>query len=321
MPQAGMLESRAMPAALSLRHFLLAVAVMAVWGSNFVVAKYALDYLPPLLFATLRFALALVPAMFFLPRPACGWRNLGLYGVLIGVGQFGLLYISLGGGGGDRSAGGLISPGLASLVIQTQVFFTVGLAMLIKGERVRGYQWFALLLAASGLGVILAHTDGTTTPLGLTLILIGAACWAGGNITASRAGPVNMLSYVVWASAFAVPPLFALSLWFEGWEAMAAGMRNADALTWLAVGWQAWGNTLFGYGVWGWLLARYPAATIAPLALLVPVFGMGSSTLLLGESLPGWKLGAALLVMLGLALNLLWPRLQSWLRARQVPLD
>jgi len=146
-----------MPAALSLRHFLLAVAVMAVWGSNFVVAKYALGQLPPLLFATLRFALALVPAMFFLPRPACGWRNLGLYGVLIGVGQFGLLYIALsglgglsgvgghagGGGGGDAggsSAGGLISPGLASLVIQTQVFFTVGLAMLIRGERVRAYQ-------------------------------------------------------------------------------------------------------------------------------------------------------------------------------------
>jgi len=169
--------------------------------------------------------------------------------------------------------------------------------------------------------VILAHTDGTTTPLGLTLILLGAACWAGGNITASRAGPVNMLAYVVWASTFAVPPLLVLSLWFEGWQAMAAGLRNADALTWLAVGWQAWGNTLFGYGVWGWVLARYPAATIAPLALLVPVFGMGSSALLLGESLPGWKLGAASLVMLGLALNLLWPRLQSRLRARGRPQD
>lgn len=287
---------------LSLRHFLLAVAVMAVWGSNFVVARYALDHLPPLLLATLRFALVLVPAMFLLPRPACGWRNLGLYGVLIGVGQFGLLYIAL---------GGHISPGLASLVVQTQVFFTVGLAMLVRGERVHRYQWLALLLAASGVGVILAHTDGTTTALGLTLMLLGAACWAGGNITATQAGPVNILAYVVWASAFAVPPLFVLSILFEGWNAMVAGVRDADALTWLAVLWQAWGNTMFGYGVWGWLLARYPAATIAPLALLVPVFGMGSSALLLSESLPAWKLGAAALVMAGLALNLLWPRWKS----------
>jgi O-acetylserine/cysteine efflux transporter len=293
-----------MPAALTLRHFLFAVAIMAVWGSNFVVAKYALASLPPLFFATLRFALALVPAMFFLPRPACGWRNLGLYGVLIGVGQFGLLYVAL---------DGHISPGLASLVIQTQVFFTVGLSMLIRRERVRPFQWFALLLAASGIGVILAHTDGTTTPLGLALILLGAACWAGGNITATQAGPVNILAYVVWASAFAVPPLLAMSLVLEGTDAIAAGVARADALTWLAVIWQAAGNTLFGYGGWGWLLARYPAATVAPLALLVPVFGMGSSTLVLGESLPAWKIIAALLVMAGLALNLLWPR---WRPAR-----
>jgi O-acetylserine/cysteine efflux transporter len=288
-----------MTASLSLRHFLLAVAVMAVWGSNFVVAKYALGHLPPLLFATLRFALALLPAAFFMPRPACGWRNLARYGLLIGVGQFGLLYIAL---------DGHISPGLASLVVQTQVFFTIGLAVLVRRERVRPYQWLALLVAAAGLGVIFVHTDGTTTALGMALMLLAAACWAGGNITATQAGPVNILAYVIWASAFAVPPLAVLSLAFEGTAAIAAGLRGADTLTWLAVAWQAWGNTLFGYGAWGWLLARYPAATIAPLALLVPVFGMGSSALLLAESLPAWKLAAAALVMAGLALNLWWPR-------------
>ena len=288
-----------MPSSLSPRHFLLAIALTAVWGSNFVVVPYALEHIPPLLFATLRFALALVPAMFFIARPACSWRNLGLYGVLIGVGQFGLLYIAM---------KGHISPGLASLVVQTQVFFTVGLSVLIRGERVRGYQWGALLLAAAGLGVILTHTGGVTTPLGVALMLVAAACWAGGNITATQAGPVNILSYVVWASAFAVPPLFLLSLVFEGWDAISTGVRDADAGTWLVVGWQAWGNTLFGYVTWGWLLARYPAATVAPMALLVPVFGMSSSALLLGEPLPAWKLVAALLIMLGLTINLLWPK-------------
>jgi O-acetylserine/cysteine efflux transporter len=59
--------------------------------------------------------------------------------------------------------------------------------------------------------------------------------------------------------------------------------------------------------MWGWLLARHAAATVVPLALLVPVFGMGSAALFLGEPLPAWKLGAAALVMSGLALNLLWP--------------
>ena len=88
---------------------------------------------------------------------------------------------------------------------------------------------------------------------------------------------------------------------------MQAGVLQADALTWAAVAWQAWGNTLFGYAAWGWLLARYPASTITPMALLVPVFGMGAAAWLLAEPLPAWKLLAAALVMTGLTLNVWWP--------------
>ena len=291
-----------MPAALPLRHFLLALAVVAVWGTNFVVIRVALDHLPPLLFAALRFTLALVPALFFLPRPSVPWRNLALYGVLIGVGQFGLLYVAM---------NGHISPGLASLVIQMQVFFTIGLAMRLAGERVLGFQWLALLLATGGIAIIVTHTDGATTVPGLLLVLLAALSWAGGNIAAKQGRPSNMLAYVVWSSAFAIPPLFAMSLAVEGWDAISAGVREADAATWAAVAWQAWGNTLFGYAAWGWLLARHPAATISPMALLVPVFGMGASALWLAESLPMWKLAAAALVMAGLAMNLLWPRMRA----------
>jgi O-acetylserine/cysteine efflux transporter len=125
------------------------------------------------------------------------------------------------------------------------------------------------------------------------------------------AGKVEMLGYVVWASLFAVPPLLALALLFEGWSAMMAGVRAAGPSTWAVIAWQAVGNTMFGYGVWGWLLARYPAATVAPMALMIPVFGMGASALVLGEPLQGWKLGAAALVMSGLALGMLWPRLSA----------
>ena len=291
-----------MNAALPLRHFLLALAVVSVWGTNFVVIKLALGHLPPLVFAALRFTLALLPAMFFLPRPTVRWQNLALYGLLIGVGQFGLLYVAM---------NGHISPGIASLVIQIQVFFTIGLSMRLTGERVRLYQWFALLLAASGIATILLHTDGTTTPLGLGMVLVAAMAWAGGNMAAKRGAPANMLAYVVWSSAFAIPPLFALAIVFDGWEAVVAGVLGSGPSAWAAVAWQAWGNTLFGYAAWGWLLARNPAATITPMALLIPLFGMGASALWLGEPLPGWKLAAAALVMAGLALNLLWPRIHA----------
>lgn len=125
-----------------------------------------------------------------------------------------------------------------------------------------------------------------------------------------------MLSYVVWAGPFSVVPLVAAALVFEGPSAMLTGIVQADAATWSAVLWQAVGNTLFGYAVWGWLLGRYPVASIAPMTLLVPVFGIACSALFLGEPLQSWKLEAMALVMLGLFINVTWPKLVSALKAR-----
>ncbi len=291
------------PSQLSLRHALLGLAVVAVWGSNFVVIRFVLDQMPPLLFAALRFSIALLPAVFLIRRPRVPWSNLALYGALIGAGQFGLLYIAM---------QGHISPGLASLVIQMQVFFTIGLSVALSGERVQVLQWLALLLAAAGIGVIAAHADAATTPLGLALVLVAALCWACGNllVRVNRGG--NMLAYVVWASLFSAPPLFALSWAFEGGPAILHSLGHATVAAWLAVLWQAVGNTLFGYAAWGFLLARYPSAVVSPLALLVPVVGMASSAWWLGEPMPGWKLLAAMLVICGLVLGMLAPR---WLPA------
>ena len=294
------------PTSLSLRHALLALAVMAVWGSNFVVIRVGLDHLPPLLFAALRFSFAFLPAALFLKKPDVPWRNLAAYGVLIGAGQFGLLFLAM---------KGSISPGLASLVVQTQALFTIGLAMRLTGEKVRPFQYAALALAAAGIGVIIWRTDGSATPLGLALVLGAALCWAGGNLVARQTPGANMLNYVVWASLFSVPPLVVLAVIFEGWPAIAAGLARADAVTWAAVAWQSVGNTMFGYAVWGWLLSRYPTATVAPMSLLVPVFGMAASAVVLHEALPSWKLAAAGLVMAGLALNTFWPRISRVFRS------
>ncbi len=293
--------------ALSPRHALLALGVVAVWGTNFVVIKLALGHLPPLLFATLRFALAAVPGVFVLRRPAVPLAELALYGILIGVGQFGLLFIAISGG---------ITAGLASLIVQSQVFFTIALALWLNRERVQPVQVAALTLGAAGLAVIGAHSGGGTGVGGIALVLGAAFAWACGNIVQRRSAGVDMLAYVVWASLFTVPPLFALSLWREGWPAIVAGVGGASLGTWAAVVWQAVGNTMFGYGAWGFLLTRYPAATVAPWSLLVPVFGMATAALVLAEPLPAWKLGAGSLILGGLALTLLWPRLaRLWVTA------
>lgn len=293
-----------------LRHMLLAVAVVFVWGTNFVVIKIGLEELPPLVFAALRFIFVMLPAIFFLKKPDVPWRNLAAYGTCAGL-QFGILFLAM---------RGHISPGLASLIVQAQVFMTIGVSMLLTGERMKAYQWPALALAVSGIVVIGVHTDAATTVAGVAMVLAAAACWAGANIMSKQAGQINMLAYVAWSSPFAAVVLVALAFIFEGWDVIASGLGQAGWQSWAAVAWQSTGNSLFGYAAWAWLLSRYPASTVSPMALLVPVFGMSASALLLHEAMPLWKILAALMVMGGLALNLLWPRLRLYLNARSVGL-
>jgi O-acetylserine/cysteine efflux transporter len=287
---------------LSYSHLLLALSVVFIWGTNFVVIRWGLDGLPPFLFATLRFTLSALPWVFFIRRPAVPWRKLAAFGVFLGVGQFALMFLAM------RAD---ISPGLASLVVQVQVFFTIGLSLLTLGERVRGYQMIGLLLTVAGLTVIAAHLDATLTLKGLALVLAAAFFWACANMVAKSVGRIDMLGFMVWTSLFAVPPLFTLSWWLEGQAVMAVSVMQAGANIWVCVVWQAVGNTLFGYGAWNWLLSRHPAATVTPLAMLVPVFGMAASALALGETLPLWKLAAGALVLCGLAVIVLWPRLRA----------
>ncbi len=281
-------------AALPPRHALLALSVVAIWGSNFVVMKWALAAFSPIWLAALRFTLAALPLL-WIARPAAPWRILAGYGLLIGVGQFGLLFWAL------QSA---ISPGMASLVVQSQVFLTLLLALLWRGQRLRPIQGLALALAASGIAWIAWQLDGAASPLGLALVLGAALSWAVANLVGQAAGKVDMLGFMVWSSACAAPALISLALIFEGPQALVRGVQAAHWDSWLAVLWQAVGNTLYGYGIWGWLLARHAAVQVVPMALLVPVFGMGCSAWWLGESLAAWKLQGAALVMAGLGLNL-----------------
>jgi O-acetylserine/cysteine efflux transporter len=283
-------------------HLLLALAVVAVWGTNFVVIKGALAELPPLLLATMRFALSALPWLFFIRRPAVAWRHLVAYGVFIGF-MFGLLFLAM------RAD---VSPGLASLLMQSQVFFTLLLVAWLQHERMPRVQYAGLALATLGFVLIawqsFDQSHGDVTPLGLGLALGGALCWACGNVVSRSIGKVDMLGFMVWSSIFAVPPLLALSLIFEGPGAITGALPHASLAAWAAMLWQSLGNTLFGFGAWGWLLARHPAATITPVALLIPFFGMGASALLLGEPLQAWKLGAAALVVGGLVVNVLGAR-------------
>ena len=275
-------------------HLAAGVLIVAIWGTNFVVAHEALEHFPPITYSVLRFAVASLPLVWLIQPPRMRIHLIMAYGLLIGVGQFGLMLYAM---------DGHISAGLASLLIQTQAVFTVALALLLAGERPRAGNLIALALCVAGVAVIGLHASGGADALGVLLVLGAALGWAGGNMLAKRAGSINMLALMVWSGLAAVPPLLAAALILEGPELMMRSFTQADAFAWATVPWQAFANSLFGYSVWNWLLARHPAAEVAPIGLLVPVFGMSAAAWWLAEPMPGWKLAATTLVLTGLAVN------------------
>jgi O-acetylserine/cysteine efflux transporter len=280
---------------MKLSHQFLALLVVFIWGTNFVFIRLGLDELAPFTFATLRFALVAFPLMLFIPKPAVEWKYLVSYGVFIGFGQFGLLFWAMQAN---------ITPGLASLIVQMQVFFTILLAYFITKEAVSSRQLFALSLCFIGLMFILVFNDGKTTAMGVTVVLLAALSWACGNLVVKKAEAKNVLAFIIWSSLFAIPPLFLIAMISEGSDQFVQGVTQASWQAWGVVLWQSVGNTLIGYGLWNFLLNRYSAVMVVPWALLVPVFGMSASAFMLGESMPWWKLVAMAMILAGLTINL-----------------
>ncbi|AXL88764.1 EamA family transporter [Streptomyces sp. CB09001] len=279
-------------------HLLLAVLVAAVWGVNFTVVEIGLDHFPPLFFSALRFLAAALPAVFLVGRPKVAWKWIVAVGLVLGVAKFGLVFVGMDAG---------MPAGLSSLVLQIQAVFTAVIAAAVLGERPSRVQALGMLVALGGIGVA-AVDEGTSGPLGAFLMVIGAAAaWGVSNVLTRKASPPDALNFMVWVSTVPVLPLLALSLLTEGPAEDLAALR---ALDWQGTGtilFVAWVSTVFGFGAWGWLLRRHPASTVAPFSLLVPVFGMSSAALFLGESVTPLRWCAAALLVGGVALTTLTP--------------
>ncbi|MFF9091713.1 EamA family transporter [Streptomyces sp. NPDC014802] len=279
-------------------HMALAALVAAVWGVNFTVIEIGLGHFPPLLFSALRFLVAALPAILFVGRPKVAWRWVVAVGLVLGVAKFGLLFVGMDAG---------MPAGLSSLVLQIQAVFTALIAAVALGERPTRIRLLGMLVALAGIAVAAAD-EGTSGPLAaFALVVAAAACWGLSNVLTRKAAPPDALNFMVWVSTVPVLPLLALSLLLEG------PSRDYDALR--ALDWQgagtvvyvAWVTTVFGFGAWGWLLRRHPASTVAPFSLLVPVFGMTSAALFLGEPVSGLRWCAAALLVGGVALTSLAP--------------
>lgn len=283
---------------MTIKHMLLALLVAAIWGIAFTVIRLGLDVLPPFLLTALRFVFAAVPLIFFLRRPDAPWQVVVAYGVMQGAVMFGIIFYAI-------SIG--MPAGLASLVVQCQVFFTVGLAVIFDGERPKRHHYLAALIAAAGIIVIaFAKASGQSVPLlPLLLTLLAALAWGAANIISRRAKAADPVSFIVWSSAAAPPALFLASFVLEPGAISGLfqfGPGDLWTIVWVTAA-LAIPTTIVAFAIWVWLLRTYDAAVVMPFALLVPIFGFGGAAIFLGER---WSLGigvGAVLVLVGLAVN------------------
>ena len=279
------------------RDIALVMVVILAWGSNFTGMKLGLEELPPLLFVGLRFAI-LIPLLFLFPRPA-SWPAIIAVGALINMGQFAFLFSGL-------TAG--TSAGLASLIIQSQVPMTIVMAWIFFGERVALVQGLGIALAVLGLAGFGLMSGGNITLSGLGLILCGALCWAVGNLVLRSLPGVDMLALFLWACLVPPLPMVGLSMLIET-DAPLAEIAALSLKGWLAVIYVALISTVVGYSIWGTLMSRHRAAMVTPFALMIPLVGMATAALVLGERITGPEAMAGAVVLSGLALAVLGPRL------------
>ncbi|MDO5638425.1 MAG: EamA family transporter [Neisseria sp.] len=274
---------------------LLAAVVIAIWGINFLFMKVSLQEVSPMVLGMLRFLFVLLPALFFIKRPAVRWYWLALYGAVISFAQFGLMFTAIAWG---------MPTGLAALVLQVQVFMTVLLAAVLWHEPIRAHHFFGMTAAAGGLILIgVGQYRGAVPMLSMWPALGAAAAWAAGNIVVKYIGRVNALSLVVWGNISSLLLFTPAAFYLHGAEGV---WQQLGGLSWQGLAgalYLAYAAGLVGYAGWGSLLSRYPAGKITPLALLIPVIALLVAWAFLNEYMNGWHWAGTALVMAALLVH------------------
>ncbi|RON69631.1 EamA family transporter [Pseudomonas fluorescens] len=256
------------------KHLVLAILVTAVWGVNFPVTKLGLAGIDPLLLTALRFALAALPWVFFVKRPQVAFRWLAAYGLIFGVAMWALINQGIAWG---------VPPGTASLLIQCSAFFTLGWGVIFFGERLGRLQVLGAVLAAAGLLGIVLSSAGDASRAGLALVIGSAMAWSVGNVIIKVSKVREIFAFVVWASLFPPIPLMLLTWLLHGSAPFSALPSQLNALTLFSLAFQVYAATHFSYWGWNLLLREYPVSRVAPLSLLIPLFGLFSSMAILGQ--------------------------------------
>ncbi|GAA2057692.1 EamA family transporter [Williamsia deligens] len=291
---------------MSTRDRLIGLTVVVLWGLNFLAIHAGLQHFPPFFFAALRFAVMAVPVILFVPRPQVPLRWLLLYGTGFGVVQFAFLFLAMAHG---------MPTGLASLVLQSSAPFTVVLGVLLLGERMTMRQVTGIAVAVGGMVLIAVDRIGHGAGAGLlpmVLTLIAGLGWAFGNLGSRLAKAPNALHLTLWMCVIPPVPTYLVSLAIEGpgagFHAFATIGDHSGLVALAGLAYVVVLGTAAGSGLWTYLMGRYPASTVAPMSLMVPVVGITACWLVLGETPSALQLTGAAVVIVGCVAGLMAPR-------------
>ena len=295
------------------RDYLSALAVVVIWGLNFIFMKFALRDFTPFQMGAARYVFAVLPLIFFIKRPNLDVKWLLYYGLFQGVGQFGFLFMGLKLG---------MTAALASVLMQTQVFFTALISFFLLSEKPSRSLQIGLFLAAMGLACfamnyIAPQTINTpaTTLFGLIFCVLGASMWAASNIVVRKAqqslkkdASFDAVAFLVWSSIVPILPFIVLTLLFDA-EATRWRWLDAPWGSWISVAFLGWVATIIAYALWTGLLKRHPANRVAPFSLGVPVVGITAGMVVLGEQITPWQWGGIAFVVAALLMVMFGQRL------------
>ncbi|OUS25512.1 hypothetical protein A9R01_15360 ['Osedax' symbiont bacterium Rs2_46_30_T18] len=294
-------------------HLLLAIAVTCLWGFNFSVIKAGVDTMDPFIVAALRFTFAALPLIFFVRKPDVGWGYLVGYGVVFGVGVWGMMSLSIAEG---------LSAGMAGVILEASAFISVILGVVILRERLTTSSKLGLLLSLAGLAMVFSIEDGSVTTTGAVLAVIAAISLSAATLLIKKANIKEMFSFVVWSSLFAPLPLFAIAYLTSGSSGFVALIGDFNQTAFASVLFQAYPTTVIGYWIWNRLLTIYPLTTMGPLKLLIPIFALLGSVIFYDEQIAGDKLIACGLIIAGVALPIFFDTLsQVFNRVRHAATD
>jgi len=292
----------------NIKDIFLVLFVVVIWGVNFTVIKLGLEELPPILFSAMRFAIVAIPAVFFVPFPKTSFLNVLGVGIFLGVIKFSLLFISMDVG---------VSAGLASLLLQAQVIFTIVLSILIFKESIEKSQFVGIIISIFGFSLFFFTSETNLTVLGLVLILLSSLFWSFSNLIMKKMQGVDLLHFMVWISLIPPIPLATLSYFIETKEPLTLMLEGSLQL-WFVIAYTGFISTMVAFAIWGKLLKTYAASTVTPFALLIPVVGILTSSLILSESLGIIEIIGSSLVFMGLIICVLGEKIITAFENRNI---